>query len=804
MPTNAKTVPSKKKSPKKTLVLLDSHAILHRAYHALPDFASPSGEPTGALYGVVAMLLKIIEDFKPDAIVACFDLPEPTYRHDAFADYKGTRTKTDDALVAQINRSRDIFAAFGIPIFEHPGFEADDMLGTIAHQMKSASDVQVVIASGDMDTMQCVEKKRVVVYTLKKGIKDTILYDEEAVKERFGFSPKLVPDYKGLRGDTSDNIPGIVGIGEKTATELITHFGSIDDIYKKLKKDETQFIKAGIKPRIVNLLKEGEEEAQFSKMLATIRTDAPVTFSMPTTHWQETADTDAILNLFSELGFRTLGARIKTLFALSADVPVTLEGSGVSLAATKRASVLLWLLDSERTNASYADIIDYGRSYFETADFSEIVTKLEAAVEADAGLWAVFTNIESPLLKVIEHINATGITLDVPYMKSLSVTMHAELEKLEASIHAHAGVAFNINSPKQMGDILFDTLGLKPKNQKKTAGGQRSTKESELDKMKDLHPIIADILRYRELQKLVSTYIDNLPPLVSADGRLRTTFVQTGAATGRMASKDPNLQNIPIRTEESKAIRKAFVASPGYSIVSIDYSQIELRMAAILSGDDKLVEIFSRGEDVHTGVAVRVFGVAPGEVTREMRRKAKVINFGILYGMGVNALRGNLGEGTSREEAQEFFNAYFNTFTTLATYLEDTKEFARAHGYTETLFGRKRHFSGMRSSAPFIRAQAERMAINAPVQGTAADAMRVAMNRVYQYVTENKKTDDVRILLQVHDELLFEIKNEVVETEIPKLVELMEGVLEGYETRGVPIKVDVAVGPNWAELVDRN
>lgn len=804
MPINAKTPTRKKKSDKKTLVLLDAHAILHRAYHALPDFASPTGEPTGALYGVVAMLLKIIEDFKPDAIVSCFDLPEPTYRHDAFADYKGTRSKTDDALVAQINRSRDIFAVFGIPIFEHPGFEADDMLGTIAYQMKSSPEVQVVIASGDMDTMQCVDKKRVVVYTLKKGIKDTILYDEEAVKERFGFGPKLVPDYKGLRGDTSDNIPGIVGIGEKTGTDLITNFGGIDDIYKKLKKDETQFLTAGIKPRIINLLKEGEEEARFSKMLATIRTDAPVTFTMPEAHWQAAADTDAILNLFSELGFRTLGARVKTLFALAADTPIDAKASGISSAETKRAAVLLWLLDSERTNASFADIIDYGRSYFETADWGEIVKKLEAAVEADAGLGTVFTTIESPLLSVIEHINATGITLDVPYLKSLSVVMHAELEKLETSIHTQAGVVFNINSPKQMGDILFDTLGLKPKNQKKTAGGQRSTKESELDKMKDLHPIIVDILRYRELQKLVSTYIDNLPPLVSPDGRLRTTFIQTGAATGRMASKDPNLQNIPIRTEESKAIRKAFVASPGYSIVSIDYSQIELRMAAILSGDAKLVEIFARGEDVHTGVAVRVFGVKPDEVTREMRRKAKVINFGILYGMGVNALRGNLGEGTSREEAQEFFNAYFNTFTILAEYLESTKEFARTHGYTETLFGRKRHFSGMRSSAPFIRAQAERMAINAPVQGTAADAMRVAMNNVYQYILTENKTDDVRILLQVHDELLFEIKTEIVEKEMPKLVALMEGVLAGYETRGVPIKVDVAVGLNWAELVDRN
>lgn len=796
------TKQSKKNADQKTLVLLDAHAILHRAYHALPDFASPTGEPTGALYGVVAMLLKIIEDFKPDYIAACYDLPEPTYRHDAFAAYKGKRAKTDDALVAQINRSRDIFAAFGITIYECPGFEADDMLGTIAYQTKETPNLMVVIASGDMDTLQCVDKKRVQVYTLKKGIKDTVLYDEETVKDRFGFPPKLVPDYKGLRGDTSDNIPGIVGIGEKTATELITGFGSIDDIYKKLKKDEAPFLAAGIKPRIIGLLKAGEEEAQFSKMLATIRTDAPIAFEAHETHWQERADTEAILQLFSELGFRTLGARIKTLFALAADVPDNPIDSGVSADDVGRAAILLWLLESERTNASYADIIDYGRSYFETAQFREILAILETRVQAIPSLWSVYTTIELPLMEVITHVNATGITLDTDYLASLSRTMHAELSELEAKIYKHAGQTFNINSPKQMGEILFDVLGLKPKKQKKTAGGQRSTKESELDKMREDHPVITDILRYRALQKLVSTYIDNLPLLVGADGRLRTTFIQTGAATGRMASQNPNLQNIPIRTEESKAIRQAFVASPGYSIVSIDYSQIELRIAAILSGDAKLIEIFARGEDVHTGVAVRVFGVTPEQVTSEMRRKAKVINFGILYGMGVNALRGNLGAGTSREEAQEFYNAYFNTFTRLAEYLEETKAYARAHGYTETLFGRRRHFPGMQSSAPFIRAQAERMAINAPVQGTAADAMRVAMNRVYQYLKTEKKFESVHMLLQVHDELLFEIKTDVLTAEVQSIVVLMESVLDGYDSVGVPIKVDVAVGPNWALLED--
>lgn len=792
-----------KAKDQKTLVLLDAHAILHRAYHALPDFSSPSGEPTGALYGVVAMLIKIIEELKPDHIAACFDLPEPTYRHDAFDGYKAGRAKTDDSLIAQINRSRDIFAAFGIPIYECPGFEADDMLGTIVEQTKDMKDLLVVIASGDMDTLQLVDKKKVQVYTLRKGIKDTVMYDEAAVKERFLFTPKLVPDYKGLRGDPSDNIPGIQGIGEKTATELITQFGSIEQIYKKLKKSEEVFLDAGIKPRIINLLKEGEEEAAFSKMLATIRRDAPIEYQLPPDTWRDRLEIETILSLFSELGFRTLTNRVKNLLEMETEVSLEQLGSGVSDAEVQQASIMLWLLESDRTNASYDDIIDYGRSYFNTSDFAEIVTALQKRLEEEK-LTKVYEEIEQPLLEVLRYMNGVGITLDTKYLQTLSKTMHKELDSLEKSIHKLAGVDFNINSPKQVGEVLYDTLGLKPKNQKKTATGQRSTRESELEKMVDDHPIIKDILRYRELQKLVSTYIDNLPEMVGEDGKLRTTFLQTGTSTGRMASQSPNLQNIPIRTEESKAIRKGFVATPGYKIVSIDYSQIELRIAAILSEDKKLIDIFRRGEDVHRGVALRVFGVDADDVTSEMRRKAKVINFGILYGMGVNALRTNLGPETSREEAQEFLNAYFNTFTRLAEYLEETKAFARQHGYTETLFGRKRHFPGIVSGAPFIRAAAERMAINAPVQGTAADVMRIAMLDVYEHLKNLKLFDDVRMLLQVHDELVFEIKEEKLEVEIPILKEIMEHVLVSrkQETHDVPILVDVEVGDNWSELAE--
>jgi len=786
------------KTQKNTLVLLDAHAILHRAYHALPDFTSPTGEPTGALYGVTTMVLKIIEDFKPQYIAACYDLPEPTYRHEAYDAYKAGRSKTDEALILQINRSREIFNSLGIPIFEKVGFEADDLLGTIAHLTADNKDLSVIIASGDMDTLQCIDKKRVQVFTLKKGIKDTIIYDEQAVKDRFGFGPKMVIDYKGLRGDASDNIPGIRGIGEKTATTLITTFGSIEQIYKKLERDEQQFIDVGITKRMVGLLKDGKEDAEFSKMLATIRTDAIAEFDLASTQWKEHADTELIANLFSNFGFRNMTQRIQKLFDITL-VDDTANAQAVNPEELQRAAILLWLLESDRTNASYDDIIDYGRSFLKVNTWEDTIIAMEEKVKK-AGLWDIFADIEVPLIPVLAQMKKTGIALDVPYLNTLSKKLHTELTQLETSIYKHAGQEFNINSPKQLGEILFDGLELKPKNAKKTTGGQRSTKESELGKLKDEHPIIADLLRYRELQKLVSTYIDSLPGMVGEDGRLHSTLIQTGAATGRMASKDPNLQNIPARTKEGRAIRKAFVAQAGSRLVAIDYSQIELRIAAILSEDPNLMDIFKRGEDVHKGVALRVFGVNGEDVTDNMRRKAKVINFGILYGMGVNALRTNLGSETTREAAQEFLNAYFNTFTRLAEYLEESKSFARQHGYTQTLFGRQRHFPGITSSVPFIRAQAERMAINAPIQGSQADIVRIAMVKINAYIEELKLQSDVKMLLQVHDELIFEIKEEKIAATVPTLLNIMTDVLTKEQAKGVPILAEIKIGQNWEEM----
>jgi DNA polymerase-1 len=809
---------------KKPLVLLDAHAILHRAYHALPDFSSSKGEPTGALYGVVAMLLKIVEDLSPEYIVACFDLPQATYRHEVYKEYKAGRAKMDSELATQINRSRDLFAAFSIPIYDKPGFEADDILGTIAEEIKTgkakkSADLDVIIASGDMDTLQLVDDDRVRVYTLRKGIKDTILYNEKGVKERFGFGPELLPDYKGLRGDPSDNIIGIKGIGEKTATTLIVEFGTIEKMYARLKKDPAKFEeeakKIGITPRIVKLLQDNEEEALFSKMLATIRRNAPIEFVLPEKSWRETLDLKAVDAICAELEFRTLPARVRAVLGEKSggekDTENTTENKAEKMpdqnidpAELKETALALWLVDSAVSNPELADILQFAK----TDSFAKAREIILAELKK-RNLEMVFNEIEKPLIPILAAMHDRGIAIDAGYLKKLSKEYHSELEKLQKNIWRMVGAAggdtgeFNINSPRQLGDVLFNKLNLKAKNQKKTDGGALSTRESELEKMRDLHPVIPLILEYRQFQKLLSTYIDTIPNMLAEDGRLHTTFVQTGASTGRMSSQDPNLQNIPIKTELGRRIRTAFVAAPGYELVSFDYSQIELRIAAILSGDERLMDIFKTGRDVHTEVAAQVFKVPPEKVDREMRRKAKVINFGILYGMGVNALRQNLG-GT-RSEAQMFYQEYFSTFTGLAGYLDQVKAEAERKGYTETLFGRRRYFEGIRSKIPYVKAAAERMAINAPIQGTQADIIKLAMIKINEYIEDSfgKSADPkIHLLLQVHDELIYEVPEVLVAQIAPKIKDIMQSVLPPEKAAGVPILANGHAGKNWGDMID--
>lgn len=793
---------SSKKAKKgtKRLVLLDAHAIIHRAYHALPDFTSSKGESTGGLYGLSSMLIKLLDDLKPDYIAACFDLPGPTHRHEVFEEYKGKRAKTDSALVEQIKRARDVFKAFGISQYEAVGFEADDVLGTIVEQLKNNTDIEIIIASGDMDTLQLIDNNRVKVFTFRKGLSETTTYNEEKVRERYGFGPELIPDYKGLRGDPSDNIPGVKGIGEKAATDLILAFGSIEDIYKTLKKNPTAFEEKGIKSRVVKLLKEDEDNAVFSKMLATIRRDAPVSFHIPEDTWSPKIND--ILTLFDELEFRSLGARAKTLFNSNAVVeegasPETLFKTPAQTTAVAESAVALWLLHSDMTNPTTEDVLRFCKS----KDIEVARRELLSRLKNTGRLWNVFDNIERPLIPIVVRMHTDGIGLNVSYLKKLSVEYHTELEKIQTRIYKHAGREFNINSPAQLSRVLFDEMKLTIPRHKKTAGGKPSTREAELEKLQSIHPIVNDILAYRELKKLLSTYVDNMPNMVGDDERLHAEFLQAGTTTGRMASQNPNLQNIPIRTEYGRRMRNAFVAEKGWLLLSLDYSQIELRVAAGLSGDEKLIRVFKEGGDIHTAVASEVFNVTPEKVDAEMRRRAKVINFGIIYGMGVNALRTTLGENVSREEAAKFLNDYFNDFPGLAAYLEKTKNDAMREGFTETLFGRRRTFSGFHSSLPHIRAQAERMAINAPIQGTAADITKLAMARIDEWIEKEGLRDQVRLLLQVHDELVYEVKKEDVNHVAQEIASLMEAVVGHKELNGVPLVVEAKVGENWGEMI---
>jgi DNA polymerase-1 len=780
---------------KKRLVILDTHAILHRAYHALPDFNSSKGMPTGGLYGLLSMLVKIINDLKPDYIAAAVDLPGGTFRDAAYKEYKSTRAETEEALLEQIKRTPEVLEAFGIPVYSAKTFEADDVIGTIVEKVKKNKDLEVIIASGDKDALQLIDGTRVRVFTMGKGLNDTIMYDEKRVKERYGFGPEGIPDLKGIAGDPSDNIKGVPGVGEGSALKLLQKYGSLKGIYAAIKKDGIEKVAAesGVQKRFVELVAHNKEEAEFSKLLATIRRDAPIDFKIPPQIWREGADPKRALDMLAEFEFRALIPRIKNVLgAKDRSQETTPEGRpdvGPPPKRLERAKVAVSLLDSTIAEPSLEDILRIGKSQ----DFEEALKNIEVQIKEN-GMTFVYEKIELPLSPVLRRMEERGIKVDKAFLKKLSQEYSKQLEKIAKRIYKQAGMEFNISSPKQLGEVLFDKLGLA--TNKKTAGGQRSTRESELAKLKGTHPIIEDILAYRELSKLLSTYIDALPELLDANDRVHTHFIQIGAATGRMASQNPNLQNIPIKSELGRAIRHAFVTEKGMKLLSFDYSQIELRVAAILSGDPGLIDIFKKGRDVHAEVAARVFGKKSSLPHYEQRRIAKVINFGILYGMGVTALQQTLG--SSRKEAQEFYNQYFAAFPRLANYLEEVKADAARRGYTETLFGRRRYFSGIKSPIPYVRAAAERMAINAPMQGSQSDIIKLAMISIDEFFKREKMR--AHMLLQVHDELVFEVDERDVAPCVTKVKEIMEGVVPKEKLRGVPIVVEGTIGENWGDM----
>ncbi|MBI2609759.1 DNA polymerase I [Candidatus Giovannonibacteria bacterium] len=853
----------------KKFVILDAHAILHRSFHALPSFSSPKGEPTGALYGYSAFLLKALRELKPDYIAAAYDLPEPTFRHIAYEKYKGTRQKIESDLANQIERSYDITKVFAIPIFEHKKFEADDMIGSLVEISKSKKDLDIIIASGDLDTLQLVEKTHVKVYTLRKGLQDTIVYDEAKVKERYGFHPKFLADFKGLKGDPSDNIIGVPGIGEKTAAELIQKFGTLEKIFKALKKDKKGMLASGIKERTLKLLEEHEEEALFSKALAEIRRDAPLEFSFDRLDWKKYFKKEEAAKLFKELGFASLISRlpeesearrelpeIKTeadskfledsenifwhfsetdrkLYAVSAEKKISefsLDGDtanvekvlnlkknhiffdakkilhllrpvGINPEVHFDLKIAAWLARPSLQNPSLLETIHnyLPKIFFSEGDMlrmAQTMPDIYAALARELKekkLEKVYGEIELPLIKVLFGMEARGILTDTELLKKLSKESSEKIIDLSSKIYELSGIEFNISSPKQLGEILFERIGLQAKGLKKTAKGSRSTRESELFKLKNAHPIIELILAHRELSKLKSTYIDAIPKLADKDERVHTTFDQTGTVTGRLSSLEPNLQNIPIRSEEGRKIRKAFRAAPGFELVAFDYSQLELRIAAILARDKKMLEAFKTGKDIHAITAAEIFNVPEDRVTEQMRRKAKVINFGILYGMGINALAE--GMGVPRDEAERFWNEYFRDFEGVSKFIADTKKMAHEKGYVETVFGRRRYLPELSSAAEYIRKEAERMAVNAPIQGTEADVAKLGMIRAGEMI-EDKFKGSAYLLLQIHDELLFEVKQQNISAFIPPTKEILESVYKNEIT----LAVDIKTGVNWGEM----
>ncbi len=533
-----------------------------------------------------------------------------------------------------------------------------------------------------------------------------------------------------------------------------------------------------------------------AKLLATIRRDAPIDFELPSGTWKERADAKKALDMLAEFEFRALVPRVRDMLGAkdveieSTDAPAA-PAVEVDTEQLAKAALAVWVLDSSVTTPGLDDVLRVGKS----ENFDEAYKNILAEVTKN-DLEFVLHKIEEPLMPVLRRMEARGVKIDKGYLEELSKEYHKELDVIASRIYKAAGQEFNISSPKQLGDILFDKLGLEPEKQKKTATGQRSTRESELEKLRDQHPIIGDILSYRELSKLLGTYIDTIPTLLDPQSRLHTTFIQTGTSTGRLGSENPNVQNIPIKSELGRRIRHAFVASPGTELVAFDYSQIELRIAALLSGDKELVDIFRNGRDVHAEVAARVFGKDSTIEPYEQRRRAKVINFGILYGMGVNALQQTLG--TNRKEAQEFYNQYFAAFPRLAAYLDEIKADASRKGYVETYFGRRRYVEGIKSSIPYVKAAAERFAINAPMQGTSADIIKLAMVAIDQFFTEDGRKG--HLLLQVHDELVFEIEKAKVNEYIPKIKEMMEEVIPAKDRRDVPLTAEGKIGSNWGEM----
>ncbi len=755
---------------KKKLLLIDGHALFYRAFHAIPNMTGPDGFPTGAIFGFCSMLFKALIDIQPTHAVVTFDMPGKTFRDSMAADYKATRKPTPPELTQQLPKLKEILAALDIPVYEKAGYEADDILGIIAH--KTPKDVLNMIVTGDLDLLQLIDN-RTHVYRFKVGFSDIQIFDIDKMQEVYGLHPSQWVDYKAIRGDTSDNIPGVPGIGEKGALELIQTFGSLDGVYEAVDADSKK-IKAGTLKKLVA----GKPKAYLSYKLAHIDQKNHLDFDFAATKLDDYDQTKA-KQLLHALGIKALDARLPKL---SEGAKQEIKEEDIVVAETDHKPNNLIKTEPQALVAAY--LLDPGRREYDTGDWGKLASGLE-----EKNLVKIYEEIELPLMSVLAKMTARGIKLDLPWLGKLSKQLGKRIAELTKQIHKEAKMEFNIASPIQLREVLFEKLRIPTDNIKKTGKTKAlSTGAEQLEKLRGLHPIIECIFEYRELTKLKSTYVDSLPQLVGADGRIHTTYNQTISAHGRLSSVNPNLQNIPIKSELGNEVRKAFIADPGQVLLSLDYSQIELRIAASLSRDLEMTKIFNSNGDFHSATAARIFGVKESEVTPKQRRDAKTINFSILY--GVSAFGLSERSEMERGEAADYIKKYYEAFPQLKAYISGLIQLAHQDGFMTNPLGRLRNFPEIHNSNFAIRAGAERAAVNMPLQSLAADMMKMAIIEV------DKQYPNLKMLLTVHDELVFEVRSGEEKHWAEKIKPIMESV---YKLK-VPVVVEAKAGLNWTEM----
>jgi DNA polymerase-1 len=870
-------------------IIIDGNSLIHRAFHALPLLTTGKGEYTNGVFGFIKMLFKIIREEEPDYLAVAFDIGKVTFRHDRFKEYKGTRKATPDELKPQFEIVKELLRAMTIPVFELEGYEADDLIGTLIKQGEEA-EYQNIIFTGDRDTLQLVSDRTKVKLT-KKGISEIEEYDLKALSEKYGLTPDQFIDLKGLMGDSSDNIPGVPGVGEKTGLKLLHQLGTLENILVSINQLQGEKLK--------ERLTEHSEQALLSKELATISCNAPVTISELAPFSTEKWEIDKLLELFGRLEFKSLLGELprrKQLFEggkeeitcniiyltdqiaidklkaeaqKAGEVYVAINRSGVNeklpamaskldgLALIAGEAAFVWrkrddcnvtpelagiladpkikkvvhhskeayvvmynsgyelqgitcdpmlmayLLNPNNSGEDFKGLIlEYlGRQLNSEDDFParlvekawltrELVNELRGKLQ-EYELDRLYQEVELPLANVLARMELEGIKLDPVELTSMGEGLAAGIDKLQDEIFSLAQEEFNINSPKQLGTILFDKLKLPA--MKKTKTGY-STNAEVLEALADRHPIVAKLLDYRQLVKLKTTYVDGLLKVMNPDDcRVHTTFNQTVTTTGRLSSTEPNLQNIPIRLEQGRQIRKAFVPQgEGRVLLAADYSQIELRVLAHISNDGKFIDAFKEGQDIHTKTACEVFEVRPAEVTGEMRRRAKAVNFGIVYGISDYGLSRDLG--IQRGEAKRYIENYLANYPGVKAYLEKVVVQARKAGYVTTILNRRRYLPDLQSRNKNIQSFGERTAMNTPIQGSAADIIKLAMLRVEEEL--NKTKLDCKMLLQVHDELIFD----VAAADLDIAAVLVRQTMEQVMSLAVPLQVDVKWGYNWYEM----